>query len=166
MSRALTLVALAACTACTPGSFAAPNGGAPGPAPSGASSVTIDANVNSDPGGTVSAGGAAGYNPLTTTVSVGSLIRFTNSDSTGFNHTATSIPGTSFPSSYPTNFGAGALTYNGTATAPPTLSGGFTTGDLSPGSTSGPILADKSGTYIFGCFFHYLHPMRAEIVVK
>ena len=47
-----------------------------------------------------------------------------------------------------------------------TLSGGFSSGALQPGSSSQTITADRAGTYLFGCFFHYGAPMRAAIVAQ
>jgi plastocyanin len=92
-----------------------------------------------------------------TTVPVGTFVRFTNSD--GFAHTATSIAGNTFPSAYP--FTSAALQQSGA-----TLSGGFSSGNLVAGATSQTLLADKAGTYMFGCFYHYGTPMRAVIIVQ
>ena len=153
MARWLALTVLAAgLAACTPGAFGVASGGG---APAGAS-ITIDVDLTLDPDGPTPAGAGGGYKPLVNSVAVGTLVRFTNSD--GFNHTATSISGTTFPSAYP--FSGAALTQSGS-----TLSGGFSSGNLTPGSTSQALLADKAGTYIFGCFYHYGHPMRAVVLV-
>ncbi len=141
-------------SACTPGSFAASGaGGANGIT----QVVTIDVDLTKDPGGSTAAGGAAGYAPLVAQVAVGEGVRFTNSD--GFAHTATAITGASFPNAYP--FDAAALTTRGNA-----LSSGFSSGSLAAGATSQTFLADRAGTYLYGCFYHYGSPMRAEIQVR
>lgn len=152
MGRWLGLILLAALAACTPGAF----GAASGPGDSSAHTVAIDVDLTLDPDGTTPAGPGGGYKPLVTAVNVGDSIRFTNSD--GFNHTATSISGSTFPSAYP--FTGAALTQSGA-----TLSGGFSSGALTAGSSSQTLLADKTGTYMFGCFYHYGHPMRAVVQV-
>jgi plastocyanin len=91
-------------------------------------------------------------------VALGSTVRFTNSD--GFAHTVTSISGAqTFPAAEP--FDASALQAHGT-----TLSGGFSSGALQAGSSSQALLADRPGTYLYGCFFHYGAPMRGAIVVQ
>jgi plastocyanin len=141
-------------SACTPGSSAAP--GAGGALPANAQVTTIDVNLTSDPSGTVAAGLGGGYRPLATSVAIGSYVRFTNSD--GFAHTATSIAASAFPGAYP--FTSAALNGSGT-----TLSTGFSSGSLTPGAVSAPLLADVAGRYIYGCFYHYGTPMRAEIDV-
>ena len=152
MNRALALLALVACSSCTPGASAAvTGGGVTGPV------TTIDVDLTNDPGGSTPAGAGAGYKPLVTTVAVGTSVRFNNSD--GFHHTATSIAATTFPSAYP--FTGSAVNQSGA-----TLSGGFSSGSLDPGASSQALLADKPGTYLFGCFYHYGTPMRATIVVE
>jgi plastocyanin len=148
----VALLVLAA--ACTPGASAPPSGG--GSLPSGAQITTIDVDLTLDPGGTTAAGPAGGYKPLATIVAVGTYVRFQNSD--GFAHTATSIAGATYPTAYP--FSNAALNASGS-----TLSGGFSSGNLVAGAISAPILADVAGHYIFGCFYHYGTPMRAEIDV-
>jgi plastocyanin len=139
---------------CTPGASAPPN--AAGVVPAGAQVVTIDVDLTLDPSGNVAAGFAGGYKALATSVAVGTYVRFMNSD--GFSHTATSISSATFPSAYP--FTSAALTQTGS-----TLSGGFSSGNLTAGSMSAPVLADAPGRYIFGCFYHYGTPMRAELDV-
>ncbi len=120
--------------------------------------MTVDVDLTTHTAGASPAGTAAGYAPLVTTLAVGQSIRFINSD--GFAHTATSIAGNpaSFPAAYP--FTSAALTSTGA-----TLSGGFSSGNLQAGASSQVLLADKPGTYVFGCFYHYGAPMRAVIVV-
>jgi len=47
-----------------------------------------------------------------------------------------------------------------------TLSGGWSSGTLGAGSGSQILLADKPGTYLYGCFFHYTAPMHGAILVQ
>lgn len=130
--------------ACTNGGMAAPpgNGGR-------ANTTTIDVNLTLHPDG---------YLPDTITVPVASSIRFTNSD--GFAHTATLIPGaTSFPSGSP--FPVSAQTQSGTLISAP-----WSSGTLQAGASSQTITVNAAGTYLFGCFFHYGAPMRGTIVAQ
>jgi plastocyanin len=151
MKRHWWLMAVVLLGACTPGGLPADGGGA------SAASVVIDVNLTNHAPGPTPAGTGGGYAPLVTTVAVGTSIKFTNSD--GFTHTATSINGAStFPSGFP--FTSAALQQSGT-----TLSGGWTSGDMQAGTSSQVVIADKAGTYLFGCFHHYGAPMRAVIVV-
>jgi plastocyanin len=96
-------------------------------------------------------------------VAVGDSIVFKNAD--GFNHTATSVPvadtnnETQFPSKYP--FQSSALSQTGA-----TLSGGWSSGALQAGATSQTVTADKAGTYLYGCFYHYSANMRGAIVAQ
>lgn len=150
--RWLTLALLAFGCGCTPGA----SGGASG-APSGPVALTVDVNLTSGGHGSVAAGTTGGYVPLVATVPVGSQIRFVNSD--GFAHTSTSLGGTVFPSASP--FTSTALSSSGN-----TISSGFSSGILAAGSGSQILLADKPGTYLFGCFYHYSAPMRGAIVVQ
>lgn len=156
MHRFSIFACLAVATACTPASFAATGVVAPG-GPVTGSTVTIDVNLTNDPAGATPAGIGAGYAPVATTVAVGDGIRFHNTD--GFAHTATAIAGAAFPTAFP--FSAAALVASGT-----TLSGGFSTGSLAAGASSQRLVADRTGTYLFGCFYHYGSPMRAAIVVR
>jgi plastocyanin len=98
-----------------------------------------------------------GYSPDVLTVPVGTHIQFTNTDS--FAHTATSIAGSVFPAASP--FDGSALTPSGSL-----LSAPWSSGNLTAGSTSAVFVADRAGTYLFGCFYHYGHPMQGEIVVQ
>ena len=105
------------------------------------------------PGGT-----GLGFSPEVATVPVGSGVQFLNVDNTS--HTATSIPGaTTFPATSPFTFTA--TIQSGTA-----LSSGFSSGTLQAGASSPVFLVDKSGTYLYGCFFHYSGTMRGEIVAQ
>jgi plastocyanin len=145
MKRWLLCVALVATAACTPGSFGiASSGSAAGIT---GKVVTVDVDLTNDPDG---------YSPEDTELAVGDGVRFHNSD--GFNHTATSIAGSTFPTAYP--FTNAALTQTGAK-----LSSGFSSGSLAAGAASQTLLADEPGTYLFGCFYHYGSPMRAKIDV-
>lgn len=135
---------------CTPGAIAA-NGG------SGSAQTTIDINLTLHAPTTTPAGTSGGYAPAITTVAAGSTIRFVNSD--GFAHTATAIGGTAFPASSPIT--GSAQSPRGSA-----LSQMWSSGTLQSGASSQTFVADLPGTYLFGCFFHYGSPMRAEIVVQ
>lgn len=149
--RLISLFLLSALAGCTPG---APPAGA---ASAAAAATTIDVSLTSSPAAATAYGNAGGYSPLVTNVALGSTVRFLNVDS--FAHTASSLSGTSFPPSSP--FTGAALNQSGG-----TLSGGWTSGTLSPNGASQPLLADKAGTYLYGCFFHYGSPMRGAIVVR
>lgn len=154
-SMRLFLVAVVLATACTPGAFDARVGGA-SQAIAGRT-VVVDVNLTSDPSGATPGGTGAGYAPVVATLAVGDAVRFRNSD--GFAHTATSIAASAFPATYP--FTAAALQSTGG-----TLSGGFSSGSLAAGSSSPSFVADRTGTYLYGCFYHYGSPMRAAIVVR
>lgn len=147
MWTTLTPMLLAACTA---GGIPTSSGGAGG--------VTIDINLTLSKPVQTPYGLSGGYTPAITTVPVGSELHFTNTDS--FAHTATEIPGaTRFPSGSPFSIKA-------TSQSGDTLSGGFSSGALQAGQSSQTITADRAGTYLFGCFFHYGAPMRAAIVAQ
>jgi plastocyanin len=144
-----------ALVACTPNGITASSGG--GGTGSG-KTVTIDVNLTLNLPVQTPYGQSGGMKPPVTMVSVGDSIVFNNSD--GFAHTATSIPkATKFPAGSP--FNQGATTQSGS-----TLSGGWTSGAMQAGSSSQRVLADKAGTYLFGCYFHYGAPMRGAIVAQ
>jgi len=149
--RIASLLLFSALAGCTPG---APPAGAGSAA---AATTTIDVSLTSSPVTATAYGSAGGYTPAVTTVALGSTVRFLNTDS--FAHTASSFGGTSFPPASP--LGGSALNQSGG-----TLSGGFTSGTLAAGTASQSLLADKTGTYLYGCFFHYSAPMRGAIVVQ
>lgn len=119
------------------------------------------AATNSDPADTAIAVNLTsfltGYSPDVLTVSIGTRIRFTNTDT--FAHTATAIAAPAFPPASP--FDQTALTPSGTS-----LSAPWSTGNLNAGAASLVFVADRPGTYLFGCFYHYAHPMRGEIDVR
>ena len=146
---------------CTPGAdHPAPAAPLPSaPLPSNAPSVvTIDVNLTLNAATSIAPGTSGGFRPALTTVTVGTPVRFMNSD--GFSHTATSLgAGTTFPGGSP--LGTSALTQNGSL-----LSQGFSSGVLQAGASSQTLIADQAGTYLYGCFFHYGAPMRAAIVVQ
>jgi plastocyanin len=148
----LALILCSAFAGCTPG---APPAGAGSAAAS--ASVTINVSLTSSVVTTTAYGTSGGFSPAVTTVPVGATVRFVNVDS--FGHTSTSLTGTSFPA--PSPFAASAQLTSGT-----TLSGGWSSGTLGAGNGSQVLLADKAGTYLYGCFFHYTAPMRGAIVVQ
>ncbi|MDQ2679798.1 MAG: plastocyanin/azurin family copper-binding protein [Candidatus Eremiobacteraeota bacterium] len=153
--RAIIMAAIASIglsiSACTPGAIG-PSGNS-----NGAAAVTIDVNLTTHMAISSPLGMLQGYAPETTTVAVGTSLRFVNSD--GFAHTATSIAGATFPASTP--FTLAAFTPGGSL-----LSAGWSSGDLAAGAASQTFIADKPGTYLFGCAHHYGAPMRGSIVVQ
>lgn len=157
--RAACMAALAAALAsCTPNGIPSSGGGGTG----GGVVHTVDLNltVYQNPTSTPY-GQSIAIKPPILDVAVGDTIVFKNAD--GFNHTSSSLPvsstsgETKFPSASP--LGASALTEGGT-----TLSGGWSSGALQAGATSQTVLADKAGTYLYGCFYHYSANMRGAIV--
>jgi plastocyanin len=76
-----------------------------------------------------------------------------------FAHTASSFDGAAFPAGSP--LGGSALNTSGGR-----LSAAWTSGNLAAGASSQLLLADKAGTYLYGCFYHYGAPMRGAIVVQ
>jgi plastocyanin len=146
---ALTLLA----TACTNG-FSASSGGNGG---SGSIQI-VDLDLTLNAPVSTPYGESGGINPPVLAVKTGDTIAFVNSD--GFTHTSTSIGSVqTFPSASPIK--GIALHQKGAM-----LSGGWTSGALPAGSGSQTILADKPGTYLYGCFFHYGAPMRGAIVAR
>lgn len=139
---------------CTPGGL--PPSGSGG---TSATTLVIDANLTNFGPGSTPAGNGGGYSRLVTTVNVGATIQFLNTD--GFAHTATSVPDnpSTFPSGFP--FSSAALQQSGHL-----LSQGWSSGDMQAGVSSQILLADKTGTYLFGCFHHYGAPMRGVIIVQ
>ena len=139
---ALPFVA-AALGGCTFGAPAAVTGGVSG------SVTVVDVNLTVYP---------AGYNPPALTVPVGTRIQFTNSDS--FAHTATAIAANAFPNASP--FDVSAESASGASLS----SRSWGSGILQAGGSSNVFVADQAGTYLYGCFFHYSHPMQGQIVVR
>jgi plastocyanin len=150
--RFVSLFIVLALTGCTPGAPPAGTGTA-----AIAATTTIDVSLSTLTVTATQFGSAGGFTPPVTDVTVGSTIRFINADA-ATPHTSTSLSGSSFPASSP--FGANALSASGT-----TLSGGWSTGTLGGGNGSQILLADKAGTYLYGCAYHYGTPMRGAIVV-
>ena len=149
--RPLSLLLILVVAGCTPGAPPAGTGSA------GAATTTIDVSLTTSTTTSTAYGSGGGFAPLVTTVALGSTVRFINVDS--FAHTATSLQGTSFPDASP--FDGTALNVSGGM-----LSGGWTSGSLGPGNASQVLLADKAGTYLYGCFYHYRAPMRGAIIVR
>jgi plastocyanin len=145
---------------CTPGAASLTPGSGGGGGGGGGSLVTIDVDLTLHAPSTVPAGQAGGFAPALTNVRVGDSVRFTNSDGTGINHTATLVPGaTAFPAGSP--FSTSAQTRAGA-----NITDAWSSGILSPGSTSQTLAVTAAGTYIYGCFYHYGSPMRGEIVAQ
>ena len=140
-----------ALAACTPGAPAAGAGRA------AAATTTIDVSLTSSPSSATAYGSAGGFAPAVTTVAVGATVRFVNVDS--FAHTASALGTAVFPAASP--LGSAALNVSGA-----TLSAGWSSGTLGSGAASQALLADRAGTYLYGCFFHYGAPMRGAIVVR
>ena len=160
-ARPLVLI-VALLAGCTPGA-AVPSagGGTPGGGGGGGGvAVTIDVNLTLHAPSNVPAGQAGGFAPALANVHVGDTVHFVNSDGTGINHTATLIPGaTTFPAGSP--FTTSAQTRSGT-----NVTDNWSTGILTPGSSSQNIAITAAGTYVYGCFYHYGSPMRGEIVAQ
>ncbi len=149
--RITSLLLVLGLAGCTPGAPPAGTGTA------AAATTMIDVSLTSSTAVATAFGSAGGFSPSITTVALGSTVRFVNVDS--FAHTASSFGGAAFPAASP--LGAAALTTSGA-----TLSGGWTSGALGAGDASPVLVADKLGTYLYGCFFHYGAPMRGAIVVQ
>ena len=139
---AALLVATVLC-GCTYGAPTAATGGIAGGV------TVVDVNLTVHP---------EGFNPPVITIPVGARVQFSNSDS--FAHTATAIAGSSFPDASP--FDVGAETPSGSVLSSRTWGSGI----LQAGGSSQIFTADQPGTYLYGCFFHYAHPMRGQIVVQ
>jgi len=147
-----TTAALMLLAACTAGGIPTSSGGSGG--------VTIDINLTLSQPVQTPYGLSGGFTPAITTIPVGSQFHFTNTDS--FAHTGSYL-GSQF-----TQFPAGSPLRNiATTQSGSTLSGGmWTSGALQPGTSSQTITADRAGTYLFGCFFHYGAPMRGAIIAQ
>jgi plastocyanin len=151
----MALLLFAVLAACTPG---APSAGASNAgAATSTSSTTIDISLTTSTVVATAFGSSGGFTPPLATVPLGSTIRFVNVDS--FAHTSSSFDGTAFPTGSP--LGGAALNTFGDR-----LSTGWSSGSLAAGASSQPVLADKPGTYLYGCFFHYGAPMRGAILVR
>ncbi|MDB5043331.1 MAG: Copper binding protein plastocyanin/azurin family [Candidatus Eremiobacteraeota bacterium] len=153
--RSTSLLLLVVLAACTPGAPSA--GAANAGATTSTSLTTIDVSLTTSTVVATAFGSSGGFTPAIVTVPLGSTIRFVNVDS--FAHTSSSFDGTAFPAGSP--LGGAALNTSGDR-----LSTGWTSGNLAAGASSQPLLADKAGTYLYGCFYHYGAPMRAAILVR
>ena len=153
MKHFLAIAAIAAMCGCTPGGMAAPSGGGT----AGRNVTKIDVSIAAYGQASTPAGLALGFSPLVATVQVGSGVQFVNVDNTS--HTASSVSGTTFPVTSP-------LTFAATSASGSVLSAGWSTGTLQAGQMSPVFLADRTGTYLYGCFFHYSGTMRGVLVVQ
>lgn len=153
MNRSIFVALPLLLAACTPGGMSPATGGGT----SVSTVTTINVSIAAYGQASTPAGPALGFSPLVATVPVGSGVRFSNVDNTS--HTASSIAGTAFPATSPLSFAATSL-------FGATLSSGWSTGTLQAGQTSPVFLADKPGTYLYGCFFHYSGTMRGTIVAQ
>ena len=152
--RQLIPIALAiALAACTPGAVAPPRN-----AGQVASAVTVKVSLINYPDMGSRYGMIGGYSPALVVVARGTVVQFQNQD--GFNHTASSISGSSFPGGAPIPFSA--QTPSGADVAQP----GWSTGTLTAGAYSRPFTTSAAGQYLFGCFYHYPSGMRGVIVVQ
>jgi plastocyanin len=109
--------------------------------------------------GQLDAGPYVGVSPGRLVIHVGDAVVFSNVDTR--HHTATGIPDeTTFPSDTP-RWTDQALKSSGKIGP-----GSWSTGDLAPGQHSAPMVATRSGTFLYGCFYDYSAGMRGEIVVE
>jgi len=108
--------------------------------------------------GSLDAGQYAGVSPGRVVVHVGDALVFTNADTR--HHTATGI---GEQAAFPENprWTDSALQSSGKIGPDP-----WSTGDLAPGARSAPMVATKTGTFLYGCFYDYSAGMRGEIVVQ
>ena len=154
MRFALTLACVTLLAGCTPGASALSSGPGPGALPP--QTLTIDVNLTLHSNVTnLPQGAALGFAPATTTVPVGSTIRFVNSD--GFAHTASVLSGTTFANAAP--LPSSALSQSGAR-----ISDTWSSGLLNAAQGSQVITADTPGTYLYGCFIH--NSMRGVIIVQ
>jgi plastocyanin len=148
------LVAAFGLCACTDG---APSASA---ATSSAGAVTIVLDLGAFPITQLAAGTSGSFSPAVTTVAVGTQIQFRSLNN--FAHTASAVAGTTFPQASPLTGSALTPSASGTGLSTP----GWTSGQLASLGLSPVFVADKPGTYLYGCFFHYPAPMRGEIIVQ
>ncbi len=144
----------AAVVACTPGAPPPPSG-SNGPFPG---AVIIQVSLLKYPPTQSPSGLVAGYNNDDLTIPVGTVVQFHNEDN--FTHTASSLGTSGFPQTNPLK--EPARSQSGTDLA----QSGWSSGDLLANAYSQPLTASQPGTYFYGCFFHYLTPMRGRIVVR
>ncbi len=139
---------------CTPGAQSAPAGAQQHVA----SAVTVAISLINYPDMSSAYGMVGGFNPAIVVVAHGTAIQFHNQD--GFNHTASSIAGSSFPAGSP--IPSSALTPSGSDVSQANWSSGLLPG----GAYSRTFLTSSIGQYLFGCFYHYSSGMRGVIVVQ
>ncbi|MDQ6766928.1 MAG: plastocyanin/azurin family copper-binding protein [Candidatus Eremiobacteraeota bacterium] len=139
--------------ACTPGAPSAPS------VVSARSANAVVVGVSLVKYGQMSSayGMVGGFNPTLVVVAHGVTIQFHNEDS--FNHTATSIAGSTFPGGNP--IPSSALSQSGSDVSQPDWSSGLLTGQ----SFSRTFSTAAVGQYLFGCFYHY-PTMRGVIIVQ
>jgi plastocyanin len=108
--------------------------------------------------------GSTKTNSEVVTINAGSSVVFDNLDSS-LPHTAAFLgDATKTHAPWPAHFNGG-MTKSSAGTDISTSQ--FTTGTLTPGSTSAVYAANVPGFYMFGCQFHYdTHHMRTVIIVK
>lgn len=102
-------------------------------------------------------GTIGGFNPAIIVVAHGTTVQFHNEDS--FNHTASGIAASAFPSGNPIQ--STALSQSGTDVS----QAGWSSGALEPNAFSQPLQTSQTGTFLFGCFYHY-PIMRGVIIVQ
>jgi len=149
--RAAVIVAL--CAGCTPGAPAAPTSSS-----QLASAMTIETSLLNYPSMPTQFGMVGHFSPALAVVARGTIIQFHNQD--GFNHTATSVAGAVFPAKSPIGFSA--LTQSGKGIA----QAGWSTGLLTGGAFSTSFTTSATGTFLYGCFYHYPEGMRGVIIVQ
>jgi plastocyanin len=136
---------------CTPGASSAPAGNAVAGGLIVGESLIKYGQTSSE------LGTVGGFNPSLVLVAQGTVIQFHNEDS--FNHTASDISSAAFPNGNP--IPSGAQTRSGTDVS----QAGWSSGVLLPDAYSQPLTTTRTGTYLFGCFYHY-PIMRGAVIVQ
>ncbi len=149
----LALLATAVATGCTPGASSAPSS-----TNQVASAVTVSVSLLNYPAMSSAFGMVGGFSPALVVVARGTTVQFHNLD--GFNHTASSVPGATFPGGSP--IPATAQSPSGTDIAQP----GWSTGILTASSFSRSFSTSSAGQFLFGCYYHYADGMRGVIIVQ
>ncbi|HKW45206.1 MAG TPA: plastocyanin/azurin family copper-binding protein [Candidatus Eremiobacteraceae bacterium] len=147
---AAVLIVVLGSAACTPGAVSNPSG-------AGISAGAVVVHVSLLKFGKKSSqyGEVAGYSPNVITVQHGATIQFINDDT--FLHTASSVGTNGFPPN---------PVINSHQSGRDVADANWSSGELNGGSASQVFTTNTPGTYYFGCFFHYLTPMRGVIVVQ
>jgi plastocyanin len=120
--------------------------------------VTVAISLINYPDMSSAYGMVGGFSPALVVVASGTVVQFHNQD--GFDHTASGIPGSSFPGGTPIPFSA--LTPSGSDVS----QAGWSTGLLVGGSYSRTFTTSTVGQYLFGCYYHYSSGMRGVIIVQ